>query len=43
MPQFIHLPLLLNTDKTKLSKRQGDVSVDSYIVSLELIIATNFL
>lgn len=31
MPQFIHLPLLLNTDKTKLSKRQGDVSVDSYI------------
>ena len=25
-PQFAHLPLLLNPDRTKLSKRQGDVA-----------------
>jgi nondiscriminating glutamyl-tRNA synthetase len=31
VPQFVHLPLLLNPDKTKLSKRQGDVSVEDYI------------
>ena len=30
-PQFGHLPLLLNSDKSKLSKRKNDVSVDSYI------------
>mgnify|MGYP001166426895 CR=1 FL=1 len=30
-PQFIHLPLLLNKDKSKLSKRQGDVSVEKYL------------
>ena len=30
-PQFAHLPLLLNTDKTKMSKRKGDVAVDDYI------------
>jgi len=30
-PQFAHLPLLLNADKTKLSKRQGDVAVEDYI------------
>lgn len=30
-PEFIHLPLLLNKDKTKLSKRQGDVAVEDYI------------
>jgi len=29
-PQFAHLPLLLNPDKSKLSKRQGDVSVEDY-------------
>ncbi|MFH1541382.1 MAG: glutamate--tRNA ligase [Elusimicrobiota bacterium] len=29
-PQFAHLPLLLNSDKSKLSKRQGDVSVEDY-------------
>jgi glutamyl/glutaminyl-tRNA synthetase len=27
-PQFAHLPLLLNPDKSKLSKRQGDVAVE---------------
>ncbi|KAK5574798.1 hypothetical protein RB653_010051 [Dictyostelium firmibasis] len=30
-PQMVHVPLLLNSDKSKLSKRQGDVSVDSYM------------
>ena len=31
VPQFTHLPLLLNADKSKLSKRQGDVSVEDYL------------
>ena len=30
-PYFGHLPLLLNSDKSKLSKRKNDVSVESYI------------
>ncbi len=30
-PQFAHLPLLLNADKSKLSKRQGDVAVEDYL------------
>lgn len=30
MPQFAHLPLLLNADRSKLSKRQGDVAVEDY-------------
>jgi glutamyl-tRNA synthetase len=29
-PKFAHLPLLLNPDKSKLSKRQGDVAVEDY-------------
>ena len=29
-PAFAHLPLLLNPDKSKLSKRQGDVAVEDY-------------
>jgi glutamyl-tRNA synthetase len=29
-PEFAHLPLLLNPNKTKLSKRQGDVAVEDY-------------
>jgi glutamyl-tRNA synthetase len=29
-PKFAHLPLLLNSDKSKLSKRQGDVAVEDY-------------
>ena len=29
-PKFAHLPLLLNSDKSKLSKRQGDVAVVDY-------------
>jgi glutamyl-tRNA synthetase len=31
LPVFAHLPLLLNPDKSKLSKRQGDVAVEDYI------------
>lgn len=30
LPHFAHLPLLLNPDKSKLSKRQGDVAVEDY-------------
>ena len=29
--QFAHLPLIVNPDKTKLSKRQGDVSVEDFL------------
>jgi len=29
-PVFAHLPLLLNPDRSKLSKRQGDVAVEQY-------------
>ncbi len=30
-PEFAHIPLLLNEDRSKLSKRQGDVAVEDYI------------
>lgn len=30
-PSFSHLPLLLNEDRSKLSKRQGHVAVEDYI------------
>ncbi len=30
-PEFAHLPLLLNADRSKLSKRQGDVAVEDYL------------
>lgn len=30
VPEFIHLPTVLNKDKKKLSKRQGDVSVTDF-------------
>jgi glutamyl-tRNA synthetase len=29
-PQFAHLPLLLNPDRSKMSKRSGDVAVEEY-------------
>ena len=32
IPFFYHLPLLLNEDKSKLSKRQGDVSVEDFLL-----------
>jgi glutamyl-tRNA synthetase len=31
-PVFAHLPLLLNTDRSKLSKRHGDVAVEDFLV-----------
>lgn len=31
IPTFAHIPLLLNPDKSKLSKRQGDVAVEDYL------------
>ncbi|MBU2510561.1 glutamate--tRNA ligase [bacterium] len=30
IPRFAHLPLLLNADRSKLSKRQGDVATEDY-------------
>ena len=30
-PKFAHLPLILNPDRSKLSKRQGDVAVEDYL------------
>ncbi|MBS1552564.1 MAG: glutamate--tRNA ligase [Bacteroidetes bacterium] len=31
IPQMAHVPLILNRDKSKLSKRQGDVAVEDYL------------
>lgn len=31
MPIYAHVPLILNPDRTKLSKRKGDVSVEGYL------------
>ena len=31
LPVYAHLPLVLNPDKSKLSKRQGDVAVEDYL------------
>ncbi len=31
VPEFAHLPLILNMDRTKLSKRQNDVNVEDYL------------
>ena len=31
IPKYIHLPLLLNPNKTKLSKRQGDIAVEDFL------------
>lgn len=30
-PQYAHVPLLLNPDRSKLSKRQGDVAAEDYL------------
>ena len=30
IPKFVHLPLLLNSNRSKLSKREGDVSVEDF-------------
>jgi len=31
VPQMAHVPLILNADKSKLSKRQGDVATEDYL------------
>ncbi len=31
MPTYAHVPLILNPDKTKLSKRKGDVSAEGFL------------
>jgi len=31
VPQLAHVPLILNPDKSKLSKRQGDVATEDYL------------
>ncbi|MBL8007324.1 MAG: glutamate--tRNA ligase [Ignavibacteria bacterium] len=31
IPEMAHVPLILNSDKSKLSKRQGDVAVEDYL------------
>lgn len=31
VPEMAHVPLILNPDKTKLSKRQGDVATEDYL------------
>lgn len=37
VPKFAHLGLLLNKDRSKLSKRQGDVAVEDFRVLYSLI------
>lgn len=41
VPKMAHVPLLLNPDKTKLSKRQGDVAVEDYLKKGYLVEALN--
>ena len=36
IPQWIHLPLLMNEEGAKLSKREGDVFVEAYKVNSSL-------
>ncbi len=31
LPRFAHLPLILNTDRTKMSKRKSQTAIDDYI------------
>jgi len=42
VPQFAHLPLLVNADGSKLSKRSGDVRVEEYIVGQQDVISFVF-
>lgn len=41
VPTFAHLPLILNQDKSKLSKRKNKVSVDDYLSEGFLPVAIN--
>jgi glutamyl-tRNA synthetase len=40
-PEMAHLPLLLNPDRSKLSKRQGDVAVEDFLIKGYLPAALN--
>ncbi|MEK7139411.1 MAG: glutamate--tRNA ligase [Patescibacteria group bacterium] len=43
-PQFAHLPLILNPDRSKLSKRQGDVAAEDFLTQGYLPVALlNFI
>ena len=42
-PLFAHLPLLLNKDKTKLSKRQGSVAVEDFKLKYNRDAFVNFV
>ena len=37
-PRFGHLPLLLNPDGSKMSKRKGDVDVMEFMVSFSMMV-----
>ncbi|MFA6252687.1 MAG: glutamate--tRNA ligase [Patescibacteria group bacterium] len=37
LPIYVHLPLILNPDKSKLSKRQGDVAVEDFLAKGYLV------
>lgn len=40
-PKFAHLPLILNPDGSKMSKRKGDVAVQDYKVGLFAVVDVN--
>lgn len=42
-PVFAHLPLMLGADRSKLSKRNGDVSLESYMADYLPVALLNFL
>lgn len=37
-PEFGHMPILLNPDGSKMSKRHGDVRVEDFMVSPDVIV-----
>ena len=41
-PRFAHLPLLLNPDGSKMSKRKGDVDVMEFMVSFIMMVLVFF-
>lgn len=40
-PKFAHLPILLNADGSKMSKRKGDIQVEDYIVRTSNAVANS--
>lgn len=39
-PQYAHLPLIQNSDGTKLSKRQGNVNIEHYRYVMIVLLST---